>query len=83
MSVTLKIIAGLYRNYTGVRMNYRVARNFCGSLFLRINDFCVFRELIFGIKTDCFLLLGINFCDFFLVHAIEIHIFKEYYGVLY
>ena len=57
MSVTLKIMAGLYRNYAGVRMNYRVARNFCGSLFSRISDFCVLRELIFGIRTDCFFLL--------------------------
>ena len=62
-------------------MNYRVARNFCGSLFLRISDFCVLRQLIFGIRTDCFFFLWINFCDFFLVHAMVIHIFKQYYGV--
>ena len=38
---------------------FRVARNFCGNLFLRIGDFL--RELIFAIRTDWFLLLGINF----------------------
>ena len=25
---------------------YSVAQNFCGSLFLRIGDFCILRELI-------------------------------------
>ena len=29
-----------------------VARNFCGSLFLRIGDFFVLRELIFATRTD-------------------------------
>ena len=30
--------------------------------------FCVsLRELVFAIRTNCFFLLGINFCDFFKV----------------
>ena len=41
-----------------------VARNFCGSLFLRISDFLCFAELIFAIRTDPFFLLGINFAVF-------------------
>ena len=41
-----------------------VARNFCGSLFLRIIDFLCFAELIFAIRTDPFFLLGINFAVF-------------------
>ena len=32
------------------------------SLFLRISDFCVLRELIFAIKIEWFFLLRINFC---------------------
>ena len=42
---------------------YRVAQNFCGSLFLQI--LCVLWELIFTIRTDWFFLLEINFCDNF------------------
>ena len=74
---------------------YRVARNFCGSLCLRIVDFWVLRELIFATRKDWFFLLGINFCHFqkapstqhwqyfrfYWVRAIEMHIFKQYYGV--
>ena len=47
-------------------MKYRVARNFCGSLFLQIGDFfgTNLREIILVIRTDWFFLLGINFCDF-------------------
>ena len=53
--------------------NYRVTRNFSGSLFLRIGVFfLVLREIIFAIKTDWFFLLGINFCDFQKVSNIEI-----------
>ena len=48
-----------------------VARNFCGSLFLRISDFLCFAELIFAIRTDRFFLLGINFCSFQKVPSIE------------
>ena len=40
---------------------YRVAQNFCGSLFLRIGDFVCFAGTNL---TDWFFLLGINFCDF-------------------
>ena len=42
----------------------------CGTKFLRefifarLTIFCVFRELIFAISTDWFLLQEINFCDF-------------------
>ena len=43
---------------------YRVARNFAGVYFCGLAIFCVFRELIFAIKTDWFFLPGINFCDF-------------------
>ena len=54
------------------------------------------RELIFAIRTDWIFLVGINFCDFqkvpstqhwwyfgfcYKVGAIEIHIFKQYYGM--
>ena len=42
---------------------YRV-RTFCGSLFLRIDFFCVLWELVFAIGTGWFFLLGINFYDF-------------------
>ena len=38
---------------------YSVTWNFCGLAI-----FCVFQELIFAIRTDWFLLLGIIFCDF-------------------
>ena len=38
---------------------HRVARN-----FFRLAIFCVLRELIFAIETDCFFLLGSYFCDF-------------------
>ena len=60
---------------------YRVERNFCGSLFLRIGDFCVLRELIFTIRTDWFFLLGIDFGDFrkYPVPSIDnIFVFIEY-----
>ena len=46
------------------RWVYRVARNFCGSLFLRIGDFSVLRKLIFGIRTHWLFSMIINFCDF-------------------
>ena len=46
------------------RWVYRVARNFCGSLFLRIGDFSVLRKLIFGIRTHWLFSMRINFCDF-------------------
>ena len=48
----------------GTQWEYHVARNFCRSLFLRIGDFSVLRELIFAIRTDWFFLLGRSFCDF-------------------
>ena len=51
------------------RWVYRVARNFCGSIFLRIGDFfSVLRKLIFKTRTHWFFSLGINFCDFQKVH---------------
>ena len=37
---------------------------FCGSLFLRIDDFLYPGLLIFAIVKDWFFLLGINFCGF-------------------
>ena len=46
------------------RWVYRVLRNFCGSLFLRIGDFSVLRKLIFGIRTHWLFSMRINFCDF-------------------
>ena len=36
----------------------------CGTKFLRISDFFVFRELIFTIRADWFFRLGINFTIF-------------------
>ena len=50
--------------YQQARWIYRVARNFCGSLFLRIGDFSVLRKLIFGIRTHWLFSMIINFCDF-------------------
>ena len=50
--------------YQQARWIYRVARNFCGSLFLRIGDFSVLRKLIFGIRTHWLFSMRINFCDF-------------------
>ena len=50
---------------------FHVARNFCGSLFLRISDFLRFAELIFAIRADRFFLLGIHFCSFQKVPSIE------------
>ena len=44
--------------------NYRVARNFCGGLFLRIGDFLSFARINFATRTDWFFSLAINFCDF-------------------
>ena len=41
------------------------------TIFLRIGDFCVLRELIFAIWTDWFFLLGINFCGFQKVPSIQ------------
>jgi len=37
---------------------------FAGVYFCGLAIFCVLRELIFAIRTDWFLLLRINFCDF-------------------
>ena len=61
---------------------------FAGVNFCALAIFCVLRELIFAIRTDWFFFLGINFCDFqkvpstqVCVRAIEIHIFKHYYGM--
>ena len=58
-----------------------------GVYFCRLVILCVLGELIFAIRTDCFLLLGIDFCafqkfpdksliifPFFLICAMEIHI---------
>ena len=60
------------------------------------NRYRVFlRKLILAVRTDWFFLVGINFCDFqkvpntqhwqyfrcYWVRAIEMHIFKQYYGV--
>ena len=36
---------------------------FAGVHFCGLAIFCVLRQLIFAIRTDCFFLLGINFCD--------------------
>ena len=48
----------------------RVARNFWGSLFLRIGDFfSVLQKLILKNRTHWFFSLRINFCDFQKVHS--------------
>ena len=57
---------------------YRVAQNFCGSLFLQIGDFCVLQELIFVIRTDRFFLLGINFGEFQKVCDQSLIVFRVY-----
>ena len=57
------VIDGRYKK-SYCRWVYRVARNFCGSLFLRICDFSVLRKLIFGIRTHWLFSMRINFCDF-------------------
>ena len=44
---------------------------FAGVYFCGLAIFCVLRELIFAIRTDWFFLLGINFCDFQKVRAID------------
>ena len=43
------VFAGLSRENA-----YCVARNFSGSLFLRIGDFFFLREVIFAVRTDWF-----------------------------
>ena len=57
---------------------YRVAQNFCGSLFLQIGDFCVVQELIFVIRTGRFFLLGINFGEFQKVCDQSLIVFRVY-----
>ena len=68
---------------------------FAGVYLCGLSIFCVLRELIFATRKDWFFLLGINFCHFqkvpstqhwqyfrfYWVRAIEMHIFKQYYGV--
>ena len=44
-----------------LKRSYRVARNFRGSLFLRIGDFCVLRELIWLSGTHWFFLQELIF----------------------
>ena len=57
----------------------------CGTKFLArvyfcgLAIFCVLQDLIFAIRTDCFFLLGINFCDFQTVPSIDnTFVFIEY-----
>ena len=56
---------------------YRVARDFCGSIFLRTGDFFFWggggEGIIFAIKEDWFFLLGISFCDFQKVRSVIKH----------
>jgi len=48
-----------------VRLGYRVALNFCGSLILWMAIFCALRELIFVIGKNWFFYLGTKiFNDF-------------------
>ena len=60
-----------------------VAQNICGSLFLRIGDFFVLRELIFATRTDWSTQYPAltMFSSSHWVRAIEMHILKQYYGV--
>ena len=62
-------------------IGYRLERNFCRSLFLRIGDFLCFRELIFAIGTDWFFLPDLIFAIFikYPVPSInDIFLFIEY-----
>ena len=63
---------------------------FAGVYFLRTGEIFFWGGggLIFAIRTDWFFLLGIDVCDFQKVQslkhwvgAMEIHIFKQYYGM--
>ena len=45
-------------------LDYRVARNFCGSLSLRNGNFLRFAGTNFCHWDRLVFLLGINFCDF-------------------
>ena len=58
----LRIIPKIIRRLP--KFNLPCGTNFCGGLFLRIDDFCGLRELIFAIRTDWFFLLGIKFFRF-------------------
>jgi len=54
-----------YLNCTRIRMvTYLVALNFCMSLFVNRQFYCILQELIFAIVKDWCILLGTNFCDF-------------------
>ena len=69
--------------------------SFAGIYLCGLAIFCVLTELIFAIRTDWLFLLTINFCHFqkvpstqhwhyfrfYWVRAIEMYIFKQYYGV--
>ena len=57
-----------------------MARDFCGSIFLRTGDFFAGgggggggEGQIFAIREDWFFLLGISFCDFQKVHSVIKH----------
>ena len=57
---------GKHVSFNGkVHLCYRVALNFCGSLILRMGDFCVLWELIFAIAWEKLVFgININFCYF-------------------
>ena len=54
-----------------------MARYFCGSLALRIDDFLYFPEINFWIVKDRFFLFGITYCDFRKSRLIEIKTFSR------
>ena len=62
-------------------IGYRLERNFCQSLFLRIGDFLCFRELIFAIGTDWFFcrdLIFVIFIKYPVPSINNIFVFIEY-----
>ena len=57
---------------------YSVAQNFCGSLFLRIVDFCVLRELIWQTGFSCSKLIFAIFRKYAAPRIDNIFVFIKY-----
>ena len=57
---------------------YSVAQNFCGSLFLRIGDFCVLRELIWQTGFSCSQLIFAIFRKYAAPRIDNIFVFIKY-----
>ena len=57
---------------------YSVAQNFCGSLFLRIGDFCVLRELTWQTGFSCSKLIFAIFRKYAAPRIDNIFVFIKY-----